>query len=160
MSRTRVGALVASLALVLATLGVSPTYAGGTGAARKSVQQQSRIVVKWQGYQKKPKYQKTTDVPGIGQVDLVCRPNSTMIRLHANDRRAETQMWMAKFETKDGTDRVAVKNVRIFTYATAADDGQGGTGSQAHEGQGNRHKQHRATHDGQLASLPYEPHRK
>lgn len=134
MTGTRLGALVASLALVLATLGVAPTYAGGGVAAKRSVQQEKRIVVKWQGYQKKPKYQKTADVPGIGQVDLVCRPNTTMIRLHANDRRAETQMWMAKFETKDGTDRVAVKNVRIFTYATAADDGRGGTSSQAHEG--------------------------
>ncbi|WP_028637324.1 hypothetical protein [Nocardioides sp. URHA0032] len=134
MSRTRLGALVASLALVLASLGVGPTYAGSRTAKERAVQQQSRIVVKWQGYQKRPRYQKTADVPGIGQVDLVCQPNNTMIRLHANDRRAETQMWMAKFETKDGSDRVAVKNVRIFTYATAADDGKGGTGSQAHEG--------------------------
>ena len=133
MSGTRLGALVASLALVLATAGVTPTYAGGA-VAKRSVQQQKRIVVTWQGYQKRPTYVKTADVPGIGQVDLVCRPNSTMIRMHANDRRAETQLWMAKFETKDGTDRVAVKNVRIFTYATAADDGQGGTGPQAHEG--------------------------
>jgi hypothetical protein len=134
MNGTRLGALVASLALVLATLGVAPTYAGGETGAKRSVQQHKRLVVKWQGFQKKPKYQKTADVPGIGQVDLVCKPNMTMIRLHANDRRAETQMWMAKFETKDGTDRVAVKNVRIFTYATAADDGRGGTGPQAHEG--------------------------
>ena len=134
MNGTRLGALVASLALVLATLGVAPTYAGGETAAKRSVQQQKRLVVKWQGFKKKPKYQKTADVPGIGQVDLVCKPNMTMIRLHANDRRAETQMWMAKFETKDATDRVAVKNVRIFTYATAADDGRGGTGPQAHEG--------------------------
>ncbi|GAA1137233.1 hypothetical protein [Nocardioides aquiterrae] len=135
MTGTRLGALVASLALVLATLGVAPTtYAGGGAAAKRSVQQQKRIVVKWQGYQKKPKYQKTADVPGIGRVDLVCKPNMTMIRLHADDRRAETQMWLAKFETKDGSDRVAVKNVRIFTYATAADDGKGGTGPQAHEG--------------------------
>ena len=28
-----------------------------------------------------------------------------MIRMHANDRRAETQLWT---ETQDGTDRVAV----------------------------------------------------
>jgi hypothetical protein len=135
MSRTRLGALLASLALVLATIGVGPTYADhGHASKKRSVQQSSRIVVKWQGFKKRPKYQKTADVPGIGQVDLVCRPDSTMIRMHANDRRAETQMWMAKFETKDGSDRVAVKNVRIFTYATAADDGHGGTGSQAHEG--------------------------
>ena len=94
----------------------------------------NRIGVVWQGYQKRPKYQKVADVPGIGQVELMCRPNNTMLRIRANDRRAETQMWMAKFETKNGRDVVAVKNVRIYTFATAADDGTGGTGPQAHEG--------------------------
>ena len=133
MSGTRLGALAASLALVLATVGVAPTYAGDR-VAQRAVQQHQRIVVRWQGYQKDPTYQRTANVPGIGRVDLVCRPKSTMIRLHANDRSAETQLWMAKFETKNGTDRVAVKNVRIYTYATAADDGTGGTGSRAHEG--------------------------
>ena len=77
----------------------------------------------WQGDQTRPKYQKVADVPGIGQVELICRPNNTMVRIRANDRRAETQMWMAKFETKNDRDAVAVKNVRVYTYATAADDG-------------------------------------
>lgn len=125
--------LTASLTLLLATLGLAPSYADGT-SARAAVQQTKRITVQWQGFQKNPTYQKTANVPGIGRVDLVCRPNSTMIRLHASDRRAENQMWLAKFETKGGTDRVAVKNVRIYRYATAADDGKGGTGPQAHEG--------------------------
>lgn len=133
MTRHRPLLLVLLLALVLATVGVAPTYAGGS-AAQRAVQQSRKIVVKWQGYQKHPRYQKTADVPGIGQVDLVCRPNSTMIRMHANNRRAESQMWLAKFETKGGRDVVAVKNVRIYTYDTAADDGTGGTGPQAHEG--------------------------
>ncbi|WP_395696005.1 hypothetical protein [Nocardioides sp.] len=133
MTRHRPLLLVLLLALVLATVGVAPTYAGGS-AAQRAVQQSRKIVVQWQGYQKHPKYQKSADVPGIGQVDLVCRPNSTMIRMHANNRRAESQMWLAKFETKGGRDVVAVKNVRIYTYDTATDDGTGGTGPQAHEG--------------------------
>lgn len=128
-------ALAVSLLLLLAAVGVAPTYAGdGPAERQRSVQQSKRVVVKWQGYQKRPKYQKVADVPGIGQVELVCRPNNTMVRIRANDRRAETQMWLAKFETKDGSDRVAVKNVRVFQYATAADDGRGGTGQQSHEG--------------------------
>ena len=134
--RRHLVALVLPLLLVLAAMGVAPTYAGGqrVDKARTDVAQSGRIIVKWQGFQKHPKYVKTTDVPGIGQAELVCRPNATMVRIRANDRRAETQMWLAKFETKEGTDRVAVKNVRVFTYATAADDGTGGTGQQAHEG--------------------------
>lgn len=126
-------ALATPLLLVLAALGVAPTYAGDAPAQR-SVQQSKRIVVKWQGYQKRPKYQKVADLPGIGQIELICQPNNTMLRIRANDRRAETQMWMAKFESKNGTDQVAVKQARIYTYATAADDGNGGTGPQAHEG--------------------------
>ncbi|WP_395696069.1 hypothetical protein [Nocardioides sp.] len=125
--------LAASLALVLASLGAVPSYAGGS-AAKRAVQQSKRIVVQWQGYQRNPVYQRTANVPGIGAVDLVCRPNSTMIRLRTANRRSENQMWLAKFETKNGTDRVAVKNVRVYTYATAADNGRGGTGPQAHEG--------------------------
>jgi hypothetical protein len=132
---TRRLALVAPLllTLTLAAVGVGPTYAGGP-TAKESVQVAKRIVVKWQGFQKRPQYQKVADVPGIGQIELMCRPNNTMLRIRANNRRAETQLWMAKYETKDGTDRVAVKNVRIYTYATATDDGRGGTGPQSHEG--------------------------
>lgn len=128
--RTRLLVLSTTLVVAGATLGAVPTYA----AKRSDVSQSKQLVVKWQGYQKHPKYQKVADVPGIGQIELMCRPNNTMLRIRANDRRAETQMWMAKFETKDGRDVVAVKNVRVYTYATAADDGDGGTGRQAHEG--------------------------
>jgi hypothetical protein len=132
---TRLSAVVVPLLLVLAAIGVAPTYAGGGQArALKDVQVSNRLKVVWQGYQKRPVYQKVADVPGIGQVELLCKPNNTMIRIRANDRSAETQMWMSKFETKEGTDRVAVKNVRIFKYATAADDGSGGTGWASHEG--------------------------
>ena len=73
-------------------------------------------------------------MPGIGTVDLVCRPNSTQVRIRPNSRAPETQMWMAKFEDKGGREVVAVKNVRVYTYATAADNGRGGTGARAHEG--------------------------
>jgi hypothetical protein len=134
---SRLLALVVPVLLAVAALGAAPTYAGdpaATGSAKRSVQQHKRIVVTWQGYQKRPRYQKTTDVPGIGHVDLMCRPNNTILRIRATDRRAETQMWLAKLESKNGRDVVAVKNVRIFTYATASDDGTGGTGPQAHEG--------------------------
>ncbi|MBZ5740544.1 hypothetical protein [Nocardioides mangrovi] len=132
---TRLLALVVPVVLCGTLAAVAPTYAG---AARKaSVDERRSVTVKWdaQKHRKRTKvYQKSADVPGIGSVDLVCQPKSTMIRLAANDRDNETQMWLAKFETKDGSNRVAVKNVRIYRYATAADDGTGGTGRRAHEG--------------------------
>jgi hypothetical protein len=127
---TRPLALVVPLLLALAAVGVAPTYAGDP------IQSQ-RVVVKWKGTQKKPKYEKRANVPGIGNLALVCRPKSTIVRLYPYDTSAETQMWLAKYQDTDGdekADAVAVKNVRVYRYATAADDGAGGTGPSAHEG--------------------------
>jgi hypothetical protein len=128
------------LASLLAGVGV-PSYGDGVAArptakkaAQKSVAKDKRIVVSWKGERKRRAYQKTANVPGIGTVGLVCRPNSTQVRIRPNSRSPETQMWMAKFEGKGGRDVVAVKNVRVYTYATAADNGRGGTGARAHEG--------------------------
>lgn len=129
------------LGSLLAGVGAVPSYGDGASArtaakktAQKSVAKDKRIVVSWKGERKRRVYQKTANVPGIGTVDLVCRPNSTQVRIRPNSRNPETQLWMAKFEDKGGRDVVAVKNVRVYRYATAADNGRGGTGARAHEG--------------------------
>ena len=115
-----------------ATRGPAPRLAGRrTSTPVRRVQQ---VTLKWNGGWKKPVQTKTATVPGIGQVTLVCKPNTTMIRLFANDRSAETQMWLAKHEVKNQRNVVATKTVRIYRYAHAFDDGTGGTGSFAHEG--------------------------
>ena len=124
-------ALGSALALVVAGLAAPQSAAA---PARTSVDRTTRVVVKWQGDRRKRVYQRSANVPGIGRLDLVCRPTSTMLRIRPADRRAETQMWLAKFERKRGRDVVAVKNARVYAYATAADDGRGGTGPRAHEG--------------------------
>lgn len=127
------------LCLLLACLVVAPSYAGDrtgdrTGDRRAGVSQTKRLTVTWHGERRRRVYQRTTSVPGIGQVDLVCRPRATMLRIRPTDPSAETQLWMAKFEQKAGRDVVAVKNVRVYRYANADDDGRGGTGPRAHEG--------------------------
>jgi hypothetical protein len=121
-------------ALVLAAGGLGAASSSTAAPARKSVDQNTKVVVKWKGEKRKRAYQKSANVPGVGRVDLVCKPKSTMIRVRPNSRRPETQMWLAKFETKGGNDVVAVKNARVYTYATGADDGRGGTGAKANEG--------------------------
>lgn len=93
-----------------------------------------RVTLRWKGTWRDPDYDRTAVVPGIGHVRLVCKPSSTMIRLYAADRDAETQMWMAKYEVKNDHEVVAVKTARIYRYAHALDNGTGGTGSFAHEG--------------------------
>ncbi|MFC7496533.1 MULTISPECIES: hypothetical protein [unclassified Nocardioides] len=119
MTRRRL-ALATALALVAAGLGV----ASPATAARTPVDQTTRVVVKWKGERQRQVQQKSANVPGIGRIDLVCRPTSTMVRVRPTSRSPETQMWLAKFEQKGGRDVVAVKNVRVYT----------GTGSRAHEG--------------------------
>jgi alkylated DNA repair dioxygenase AlkB len=93
------------------------------------------VTVRWKGDSKRKRtYARTAVVPGIGQLTLMCRPDATYIRLRAEDRSAETQLWTAKYEPKDDHDVVAVKTARIYRYAHANDDGTGGTGPTATEG--------------------------
>lgn len=115
-----------------ATMRVAATPKKKKGGPTQRVQ---HVTVQWKGTSKKKKvYTKTAVVPGIGHLALTCRPNATFIRLVAEDRTAETQMWMAKYETKNDHAVVATKTARIYRYADAADDGTGGTGASASEG--------------------------
>lgn len=91
------------------------------------------IEVKWAGDGERD-YVESARVQGIGNIKLVCKPTNTIIKLTPDTRDAETQMWLAKYEDKRGGPSVAVKNVRIYKYANANDDGTGGTGRSAHEG--------------------------
>lgn len=110
-----------------ATLRAGPTSSTGTTKVQ-------RVNLKWKGGWKKPTFEKSAVIPGIGNVALVCKPSSVMVRLFANERNAETQMWMAKHEVKNGRNVVAVKNARIYRYDHPLDNGKGGTGRFAHEG--------------------------
>ncbi|GEP38695.1 hypothetical protein NPS01_23580 [Nocardioides psychrotolerans] len=151
--------VVAILTTALATVGTTTAWAGADPAALRgdetarigsastgpaprlaaratstAVRRVQKVTLKWSGGWKEPVQTTSATIPGIGEVTLVCRPNTTMIRLFATDRSAETQMWLAKHEVKDQRNVVATKTVRIYRYAHAFDDGTGGTGSFAHEG--------------------------
>lgn len=122
-----------------ATMKVAATKKGTAKKKRKKSSSSARrvqhVTVQWKGTAKGRKtYAKTAVVPGIGQLTLMCRPDATYIRLRAEDRSAETQMWMAKYEPKNNHDVVATKTARIYRYAHANDNGRGGTGPTATEG--------------------------
>lgn len=136
-----------ALALVAAMLVLAcpaqPSYAGNPGSDRRAMRadpggdvRQQTVRLKWKGTSKKKRriQTKSAVVPGIGRIRLVCRPDTTMIELRSGDPMAETQMWMAKYESKAQRAVVAVKTARIYRYAHAGDDGTGGTGPTAHEG--------------------------
>ncbi|MDP2773549.1 MAG: hypothetical protein Q8O61_08320, partial [Nocardioides sp.] len=52
------------------------------------VRKVQRVTLKWKGTWRKPRYERSAVVPGIGNIKLVCKPSSTMIRLYAANRDA------------------------------------------------------------------------
>ena len=136
-------ALGAVLALATALVGVpahaapsTPTASAATAATvgRAADTQVQHVRVSWKGTQRSPDYVQTATIPGIGSLDLVCKPHDTRIRLTTDRRDRETQMWLQKYEVKKGKRVVAVKTARIYRWAHADDDGRGGTGLSAQEG--------------------------
>lgn len=143
MTGRRWTACAALLAACLATgVVATPAAAADPGAApslsapssRSATQLVQHVTVRWTGTQRTQVFSKDAVIPGIGDLSLVCRSTSTMLRLHTEDRQRETQMWLQKYEVKNGHDVVAVKVPRIYRYAHALDAGRGGTGYYAHEG--------------------------
>ena len=104
-----------------------PTKAAPTmrvQSKRDATQQIQHVTVNWTGTQKRPKYTKTAVIPGIGNMTLNCRPNFTKIELYVPSWQLETQVWIQKYEYKNGRRVVAVKVPRIFRYAHAYDAGK------------------------------------
>lgn len=93
----------------------------------------TKVALRYRGAQQHPVSTKSANIPGIGDVDIYCRSNITMLRLYTAGRQYETQMWTQKYEQK-GYQSVAVKNARIYRYAHADDNGKGGTGFYTNEG--------------------------
>lgn len=136
--RARVAALllVMAPAAPLSAIIEAPASQGASGTTARTdggvLTQEVRLA--WDGARKRRVRQQSATVPGIGTLTLICRPDATLVKLRPTDRTAETQLWMAKYEDKDDEPVVAVKTARVYRFATAADDGYGGTGPVTHEG--------------------------
>lgn len=135
--RFRGYALLATGAVLAALL----TPVAGTGAAQAAAPAPppekilvQNLAVAWAGKDYKGAATATAVVPGIGNLRVVCKRDSTMVQLQATNRNAENQMWLAKYETKNDEPVVAVKTVRIYKYATRGDTTGSGTGPAGHEG--------------------------
>ena len=91
------------------------------------------VTVKWDPSTRRKVYTKNAVIPGIGNLAMICKSNSTMIRLRTEHRQLETQMWLQKYEVKNHHNVVSVKVPRVFRYPHALADGTGGTGYYAGE---------------------------
>lgn len=127
-------ALLAGAALLAGMLTPVVGLAPATAAPVPEKVLIQNVTASWIGKDYKGGSTASAVIPGIGTVTLVCKRNSTMVQLRATNRDAESQMWMAKYETKNYESVVAVKTVRIYRYATRGDTAGSGTGPTGHEG--------------------------
>ncbi|MBC7631264.1 hypothetical protein [Aeromicrobium sp.] len=116
----------------LAGPGAEPTM--GARSSNSTGTRTRHVTLEWKGAPKASRYTRRVGIPEIGQLALTCRPNEVQISLRAKERDNETQMWLAKYEDKSYGQAVAVKTVRIYRYANANDNGNGGTSNPQHEG--------------------------
>lgn len=128
-----VGAAAALLAPVTGPVATATAVDRPPAAARAADPYVQDLTLTYRGAADRPVTLRTATVPGIGQLETVCRANATLVRLVTDERRYETQMWTQRFEERGATS-VQVKNARIYRWAHAEDDGTGGTGYAAHEG--------------------------
>lgn len=119
---------------VAAALFVPTTAAAAPTPSTTSLQQHA--VVSWKKGKSAGKDRSTFSIPGIGYGEIVCRTDATHIRIYPNDLTRETSMWsVVQHQTGEQTSSWAVKNARIFTFATpTTPQGATGTGSSAQEG--------------------------
>lgn len=94
-----------------------------------------RATVDWQKGRYAGNDRVAFSVPGIGQGEIVCRPNATYIRLTPNDRARETSLWSVAARVKGEAVSYVVKNARIYQFGTpTAPATASGTGPSAQEG--------------------------
>lgn len=133
MSSTAIRAFAAALTTAaVATAGASTAVAAPTPATT-SLQQHA--LVNWKNGNSAGKDTAIFSIPGIGYGEIVCRADDTHIRIYPDDRTRETSMWSIVGQEKNGAESWAVKNARIFTFATPTTPLiASGTGPNAQEG--------------------------
>ncbi|MCZ4499211.1 MAG: hypothetical protein JWQ74_1764 [Marmoricola sp.] len=118
--------------MAIAVVGMVPLAAHADDPTPKALMQ--TVKVAWAGKDYNGGATAKAVIPGIGTVTMVCQRNNTMVQLTPYDRDAESDMWLAKYETKNDELVVAVKNVRVYRYSNRDDVSGSGTGANAHEG--------------------------
>lgn len=122
-------------ALAAAAVGVAMCAVGVQAAGAQSTSSLSQKVnVSWRDGQWAGHARATFAIPGIGAGELVCKPDTTWIRMIPADPRAENSMWNVKFQIKNGVAESAVKNVRVYRFSTPTSTARHGSGRTAHEG--------------------------
>lgn len=124
----RAGVSVALIGLAMCAIGVSAASAQPTSTLSQ------RVSVSWRNDHWAGHTRATFAIPGIGAGEVVCKPNTTWIRIMPADTSAENSMWIVKLQTKNGLPTSAVKDVRVYKFSTPTSTVPHGTGPTAFEG--------------------------
>jgi hypothetical protein len=116
--------------IVLAMCGIGVRAAG----AESTSSLYQKLTVNWRNDHWQGHDTASFAIPGIGDGQVVCKPNTTWIRMMPADPSAENSMWLVKFETKNGVAQSAVKDVRVYKFSTPTSTVPHGTGPNANEG--------------------------
>jgi hypothetical protein len=126
---------VRRIALSAAVIVVAMCAIGGRAAAAQSTSSlYQKLTVSWGNDNWVGHSGASFAIPGIGAGQVVCKPNTTWIRMLPADPSAENSMWIVKFETKNGVAQSAVKDVRVYKFSTPTSTVPHGTGPTAYEG--------------------------
>jgi hypothetical protein len=124
--RTAVSTLLTGVAIC--------AIATGAAGAQSTSSLSQKLNVSWQHNHWPGHTRATFAIPGIGAGEVVCKPNTTWIRILPADTAAENSMSTVKFQTKNGIPQTAVKNARVYEYSTPTSTVPHGTGPTAYEG--------------------------
>ncbi len=125
----------AATAVLTTAVGLSAATSATAAPKPATTSLQQHTVVKWNKGESAGKDRATFSLPGIGYGEIVCRTDATHIRIYPDDITRETSMWTTVTHATPGGSSWAVKNARIFTFATPTTPLIAtGTGASAQEG--------------------------
>jgi hypothetical protein len=124
----RVGLAAIAAGVAMCAIGVHVAGAQSTGSLYQ------KVTVSWRNDNWLNHARATFAIPGIGAGEVICKPNTTWIRMLPADPVAENSMWDVKFQIKNGIATSAVKDARVYRYSTPTSTVPHGTGRTAYEG--------------------------
>jgi hypothetical protein len=132
---TRPLAAIRRIAVSASLIGVAMCTIGAAAAGAQSTSSLSqKLSLSWQNNHWPAHSRATFAIPGIGAGEVICKPNTTWIRMLPADTGAENSMWTVKSQTKNGVPQTAVKDARVYTFSTPTSTVPHGTGRTAYEG--------------------------
>ena len=120
--------------LSLMTLAITAAFLifGVASASAGSLYQQ--LVINWSGDHFQGHDRASFQIPGIGNGDVMCAPNTTWIQMLPSNRAAENDFWVVLSQTKNGAFQTAVRDARVYRYSNPKATSPHGTGNSAYIG--------------------------